>query len=204
MNGSRILLLALCSVAAIATSIVFSVGNANAATTTIAVGDLFYCDSSFEGGVCTRSVNAGDTVVWDMSGANIAHTVTDCGASCSNPTSSPSFDSGIMESGTFSFTFATPGTYNYYCQVHAFEMRGTIVVQAAAAPTPTLVPGTTPTGGATPVPGTTPTGSTAGGLPPTGYGAEQQASSQWWTLAAMALIGIAMTSLGAFAYSRRR
>jgi hypothetical protein len=109
-----------------------------------------------------------------------------------------------MESGTFSFTFATPGTYNYYCQVHAFEMRGTIVVQAAAAPTPTLVPGTTPTGGATPVPGTTPTGSTAGGLPPTGYGAEQQASSQWWTLAAMALIGIAMTSLGAFAYSRRR
>ena len=193
------------ALATVAVALVVSSGSASAATTTVPVGDLYYCAPSFEGGVCTTTISAGDTVVWDLSGANIAHTVTDCGASCDNPTSSSVFDSGILEGGSFQFTFANAGTFNYYCQVHAFEMRGVISVQAAAAPTATLVPGTTPTG-STPVPGATPgTGSTAGGgLPPTGYGAQQGTSSQWWGFTTLALLVFGLTSFTAAAYARRR
>jgi plastocyanin len=40
-----------------------------------------------------------------------------------------SFDSGNLNPGqSFSFTFATPGSFPYVCQYHA-GMQGTIVVQ---------------------------------------------------------------------------
>jgi plastocyanin len=205
MSRSRSILLAFLAIAVLAVSVVLSSGSANAATTTVVVDDLYYCAPQFEGGVCTTTITAGDTVVWDMSGADIAHTVTDCGASCTSPTGSPRFDSGIQEGGTFSFTFSTAGTYSYYCEVHAFEMQGAIVVQAAA-PSPTLAPGETPTGGATPpagattVPGATPIG---GGLPTTGYGNQTNASSGWWVLATLSVLGVALTSGGVLAYVRR-
>lgn len=50
---------------------------------------------------------------------------------------------GQSASGTF--TIATPGTYTFICDVHPVEMKGTLVVGAAAAsPTPGTSP--TPTG----------------------------------------------------------
>jgi plastocyanin len=77
----------------------------------------------------------GDTVTWTVTKSiGEGHTVTsgtpggaDIGAA---------FDSGLANidalkdnGATFSFTFDTPGTYAYFCQVHP-QMTGTVVVLA--------------------------------------------------------------------------
>ena len=55
------------------------------------------------------TVTAGTTITWTNKDA-IAHTVT---------SNSNAFDSGTVSSGaTFSFTFATAGTYAYHCTIH--------------------------------------------------------------------------------------
>jgi plastocyanin len=189
-----LLSLALFSITGIVMSLVMSSGSASAATTTVEVGDIYYCSAAYDGEVCTTTVTVGDTVVWDFSGAKLAHTVTDCGASCMNPTSSQLFDSGVVQGGDgpYQFTFTTAGTYNYYCQIHALQQQGKIVVQPASVST------TTP-GAST----STPAAATPGGLPPTGYGPGQQSSSQWWAFGAMALLGVALGS-GAIGYVKRR
>ena len=108
-----------------------------AATTNINVGDIWFCDATFENGVCETTIEAGDTVVWDFEGANLPHTTTACGASCDDPTKPPLWDSGLVGDGaTFQFTFNEPGTYAYYCQVHPFLQRGIITVQGEPTPTP--------------------------------------------------------------------
>lgn len=71
------------------------------------------------------SVSVGTTVQWTNKD-NVIHTVT------SGTPGSPSglFDSGNIEAnGTYSYTFSTAGTYQYYCRVHAPMMAGTIVVK---------------------------------------------------------------------------
>jgi plastocyanin len=70
----------------------------------------------------TLTVTAGQTVTFTNVDDD-AHTVT-----ASNGT----FDSkGLDTSGTWHHTFATPGVYKYFCELHPF-MKGTIVVKAAA------------------------------------------------------------------------
>jgi plastocyanin len=57
----------------------------------------------------TITVTAGTTITWTNKDA-IAHTVT---------SDTKAFDSGSVNSGaTFSFTFATAGTYSYHCAIH--------------------------------------------------------------------------------------
>ena len=61
------------------------------------------------------------------------HTTTECGAGCP-PTNNPLWDSGLVGPGPggagdpTSYTFNTPGVYDYYCEVHPFTMNGQIVV----------------------------------------------------------------------------
>jgi plastocyanin len=111
--------------------------SATAAEVGVQVGDVWFCDESYEGGVCETTIDAGDTVVWDFEGANQPHTTTACGADCDAPTNSPLWDSGIIPGNStgndalFEFTFDQPGTYLYYCEVHPFLQRGKIVVQGA-------------------------------------------------------------------------
>ena len=66
-------------------------------------------------------VKAGDTVVW-TNNDDIPHTV----ASPRNSIRSKPLDTG----DSFSFTFTTPGDFNYFCSLHP-HMTGTIVVQTA-------------------------------------------------------------------------
>lgn len=109
-------------------------GTALAATTTVDVGDIWFCDVTFENGVCETTISEGDTVVWDVAGTLQPHTTTACGADCDDPTLSPLWDSGLLADGdTFQYTFNEPGTYLYYCQVHPFLQRGRIVVQGEGA-----------------------------------------------------------------------
>ena len=191
MNGYGRLLLGLLTVAGLSGSVLMASDSASAATKTVAVGDIYYCNESFSGGVCTTTIAAGDTVVWNFSGADIAHTVTECGASCTRPTGSPLFDSGVVQSGgeTFQYTFGTAGTYNYYCQIHAFDQQGKIVVQQAGA-------ATAPASSATPTSG--------GMLPTTGYGPQSYSSTQWWAFGALALMGATLVSFSAIAFARSR
>ena len=67
------------------------------------------------------TVKAGTTVMWDNED-DIPHTVT---------SSAKLFKSKVLDTeGKFSFTFTTPGTYEYFCSLHP-HMTGTIVVEAA-------------------------------------------------------------------------
>jgi plastocyanin len=55
------------------------------------------------------TVTAGTTITWTNKDG-IAHTIT---------SDSNAFDSGSVKSGgTFSFTFATAGSYSYHCTIH--------------------------------------------------------------------------------------
>ena len=115
-------------------------------TVSVAVGDIWFCDASFQDGVCDTVIDVGDTVVWDFSGTELPHTTTECGASCDTPASSPAWDSGAIAGGgeTFEFTFTEPGTYLYRCAIHPFTQRGQIIVQGAPT-TATVTPPPSPT-----------------------------------------------------------
>lgn len=66
----------------------------------------------------TLAVRRGDTVTWTNHDAE-PHTVA---------ANDGSFRSSAMGAdGTYSFTFATPGTFDYVCTIHPF-MHGTVVV----------------------------------------------------------------------------
>lgn len=72
----------------------------------------------------TLTIKAGTTVTWKNTTA-VSHTVTS--------DDGKSFDSGMAnpiaaQSGTFSFTFTTAGTFAYHCAIHPF-MKATIIVQ---------------------------------------------------------------------------
>ena len=115
------------------------------AESTVPVGDTWYCDSSFQGGLCDVTIREGDTVTWDFTGAILPHTSTECGASCVSPVPAGQalWNSGTLgagNGGTFSFTFNTPGTYRYYCQFHPELQRGRIIVQGIGPVTPTPTP----------------------------------------------------------------
>jgi plastocyanin len=70
------------------------------------------------------TVKAGTTVTWTNQD-DIPHTVT---------STTKQFKSKALDTDDkFSFTFATPGTYEYFCSLHP-HMTGTIVVEAAADP----------------------------------------------------------------------
>ena len=83
----------------------------------------------------TITIRVGDTVTWTNRDP-FSHTSTsDTGA----------WDSHVVTAGSsFSFAFASAGTFAYHCAIHAF-MHGTIVVQAPATPQPTAPPTAPPT-----------------------------------------------------------
>ena len=73
------------------------------------------------------TIESGDTVIWTWTSPN--HTVENDPAG----TSVETFDSGFLAANgsTFSYTFTTLGTNDYYCGIHgAGSMSGTITVVA--------------------------------------------------------------------------
>jgi amicyanin len=79
--------------------------------------------AKFSFGPPSLTITAGDTVTWTNLDAAL-HSVTSVNGA---------FDSGEFGEGeTFSFTFTTPGTYDYLCTPHP-QMTGQIVVVAGAA-----------------------------------------------------------------------
>jgi plastocyanin len=68
-------------------------------------------------------VAAGTKVTWTNKDS-VGHTVT----SGARPNKDGKFDGQLDANGTFSFTFTTAGTYQYFCTVHS-TMNGTITVK---------------------------------------------------------------------------
>lgn len=71
------------------------------------------------------TVAVGATVTW-TNNDGYGHTVT------SSPGSAETFNASVAGGASFSHTFNTAGTYNYYCTIHGTPtsgMRGTIVVK---------------------------------------------------------------------------
>ncbi len=103
--------------------------------------DATTCGFKNSTGGSTLTVSTGTTVLWTNSGS-LSHTVTAClstnpGYSTTacpsgpNGNTSVNFDSGtsgLTHGATFSTTFITAGTYNYYCYFHPW-MHGTIIVR---------------------------------------------------------------------------
>lgn len=91
-------------------------GTGNNPGTTQGPNDVFIQGMAFS--PSTITVTAGTVVTWTNKDA-VTHNVT------SNPAL---FSSGAMADGvTYSFTFASPGTYTYKCTIHP-SMTGTVIV----------------------------------------------------------------------------
>jgi len=94
-------------------------GGSSSAAPKLGPDDVLVADFSFT--PATLTVKAGTTVTWKFDQPSAPHNVV----SLANP---PVFNSGTPKgTGTFAFTFSTPGTYQYVCQVHP-SMRGTVIV----------------------------------------------------------------------------
>jgi hypothetical protein len=191
------------SLFALAAAVMLPVGRetlAQPATTTVQVGDYYFCDPSYVNGVCETTVDEGDTVEWQFAG-NELHSTTECGDDNDTCSAPHLWDSPLMDSGSFSYTFDTPGTYLYRCQAHTFEMRGQVTVLAAAQPTPTpqASPQASPLAAtSTPAaqPGAVPSG---GGAPP----ADAGATLSWLAVVAGGMMVAAAVAIVARGLRRR-
>jgi plastocyanin len=95
-----------------ARSLAFRAQQAQAATAEVKI-------DNFSFGPATVTVPAGTTVTW-TNRDDIPHTVV---------SDDKVFKSKVMDTDEkFSFTFAKPGTYSYFCSVHP-KMTGKVVVQ---------------------------------------------------------------------------
>ena len=80
---------------------------------------------NFQPSTITVVIGVNNTVVWTNQDT-ISHTVL-------NTTAPIGFGSGtslIANGQSFRFTFTTPGTYNYFCNIHPTYMKGTVIVKA--------------------------------------------------------------------------
>lgn len=100
----------------------------------VMVGDVWFCDESYQSAPCPSSIVVGETVRWVYPADGIAsHTSTECGTDCVLPVKSSMWHSGVMNPGDeFDLTFDLAGTYYYYCQIHPFQQGIIRVLEADA------------------------------------------------------------------------
>jgi plastocyanin len=107
----------------------------------------------------TVNIDVGDTVEWTWS--SNTHSVTS--GDPVTGTADGLFDSGVQDQPfTFSYTFTSPGTFDYYCIPHRLVgMIGTVnVAGATPSPSPTVSPTPSPSPTASPSPSPSPTPTT--------------------------------------------
>ena len=104
----------------------------------VLLGDNFF---EFQGEQAPAiSVSAGEAVTWDLANEGVAvHNLHFAGADnsydvsfCESDGDEPCSDANILqgqETGTVSFQFDEPGTYEFRCDFHPTDMVGTVVVE---------------------------------------------------------------------------
>ncbi len=85
---------------------------ADAAANTIAIDNFTFQAS-------TLAVRAGTRVTW-VNHDDVPHKIVSTGKKFVSPV--------LDTDGRFSYTFTTPGTYEYFCSIHPM-MKGTVIVQ---------------------------------------------------------------------------
>jgi plastocyanin len=96
----------------VAAAISFPVISAQAPDTKVEIDNFAFSPARI-------TVKAGTTVAW-LNADDTPHTVASSGKL---------FKSKVLDTdGSFSFTFATPGMYEYFCSLHPY-MTGTVVVE---------------------------------------------------------------------------
>lgn len=112
----KILLLSAIMLAAVLTGC--SLYSSTPAPSTAPVKGNFVTISNFSFNPDVLEVSANDTVTW-RNNDSVTHKIV----------SSNLFESGNLNQGNeFSFTFTTPGTYDYICSIHP-SMKGKIIVK---------------------------------------------------------------------------
>lgn len=107
-------------------ALLFALGTAApaAADASVSMGDNFYDPSSV-------TVGVGETVTWTNNGQQ-PHTVTANDGSFDSSPNCPSQINQCMQAGdSYSQTFNSVGSFDYFCKVHGQSMSGTVVVEAA-------------------------------------------------------------------------
>jgi amicyanin len=92
--------------------------SASAADAPVPQGGTAVSISDFKFNPATLTVPVGTTVTWTNQDEE-PHTIAAKDGSFHSP--------GMDTHGTYSFTFSTPGSYDYICSIHPF-MTGTVVV----------------------------------------------------------------------------
>ena len=69
------------------------------------------------------TVKVGQPVTWRFEDAQVEHDVD---------STTGAFRSPLMDAGTWTHIFTTPGTYSYFCSVHTYMTGQVIVVPAPA------------------------------------------------------------------------
>jgi plastocyanin len=112
--ASKIRAVTALAVAVLAVATAFPAAPARAAETEVKIDNFVFTPQRVV-------VKAGTTVTW-VNEDDIPHTVA---------SSAKLFKSNALDTNDkFSFTFTTPGAYEYFCSLHP-HMTGTIVVEAA-------------------------------------------------------------------------
>ncbi len=106
-------------------------GTTNTTTTTTGPAPAYVSIAEYAFSPDTVTVKAGAQVTWTNNGT-LAHTATaDSGAFDSGqiaaPTGGGAYGGGTA-AGSFSFMFATAGTYAYHCTNHPTQMKGVVIV----------------------------------------------------------------------------
>src|SRR5215472_1787739 len=114
----KICVAAVFAAATLAAMAMFAAQSAQAANTEVQIDQFTFAPQRV-------TVKAGTTVIW-INDDDVPHTVA---------SSSKFFKSKALDTkDKFSFTFTTPGTYEYFCSLHP-HMTGAIVVEAATGST---------------------------------------------------------------------
>jgi plastocyanin len=100
-------------------------GGASSAVSVTVGNNFFQSNRNTTQNPAVDTVSTGGTVTWTWVGTgSVPHSVESEGT--------PQFTSSSTLTGdgqAYTFTFTTPGTYQYDCAVHGSQMTGTIVVQ---------------------------------------------------------------------------
>lgn len=101
---------------------------AAAADTFLAAGFLFNADGRTSTAIDTVRIWAGQTILWKVVSAS--HTTTN-GTGAADPQAGQLWDQPLdILHPEFAFTFATGGTFRFFCRIHEIvQMRGVVIVR---------------------------------------------------------------------------
>ncbi|MEO5935590.1 MAG: Ig-like domain repeat protein [Terriglobales bacterium] len=112
--------------------------NAQSQTRRVDVGNPINAFTDAVSATSTSTINVGDKIQWVW--VTGFHTTTSANCTQNACTANGLWNGSVdPDNLIFERVFATAGTFSYFCEVHGFTMKGTVIVQATAAAATTTV-----------------------------------------------------------------